>query len=267
MKKPLLTSLLLLTIAGCGKNEPVAGATAATATPSGPPTSTLRISCGGASAGAEITVNGQFKGECPLDLQVPAGSFKLVGRKTVDAEKERRYTQEVRVGDGVVKTVDVDLGSPVLNAAAQKRLEDKFNADNKALITEAEKGTPIAQHELGRRYYALNVSGYADYNEKNAYWQRKAAESGYAPAQVELAVHLDNVEGRHQESVSWLQRAVDQGNADAMNFLAHDYVSGKGVERDVEKGIALYRRAAEGGNRFARLTLDGCRKGLLNFSC
>lgn len=31
--------------------------------------SLIRVACDGASAGAEITVNGVLKGECPLDMQ------------------------------------------------------------------------------------------------------------------------------------------------------------------------------------------------------
>ena len=34
--------------------------------------SMVRVSCEGASAGAAVTINGKFKGDCPLDAEVPA---------------------------------------------------------------------------------------------------------------------------------------------------------------------------------------------------
>lgn len=71
--------------------------------------SALRIACTGDSVGAEVFVNGQFKGECPLDIQVAAGSFKIVAKKKVDAERERVFEQEFRIGDGVAKKVEVQL--------------------------------------------------------------------------------------------------------------------------------------------------------------
>ena len=39
--------------------------------------SMLRISCEGDSARAEVSINGQFKGECPMDVEVRAGDVRV----------------------------------------------------------------------------------------------------------------------------------------------------------------------------------------------
>jgi hypothetical protein len=86
--------------------------------------SMLRINCEGESLGAEVLANGQFKGECPLDMQVQAGSLMLRVVKKVDAGRVRIFEQEVRMGDGIVKRVEVVLGAPELTAEGRK-LEDE----------------------------------------------------------------------------------------------------------------------------------------------
>ncbi|MEQ1583168.1 MAG: PEGA domain-containing protein, partial [Candidatus Nitrotoga sp.] len=39
--------------------------------------SVLSVNCKGDDEGAEVLVNGKFKGECPLDIKVPVGKLKL----------------------------------------------------------------------------------------------------------------------------------------------------------------------------------------------
>jgi formylglycine-generating enzyme required for sulfatase activity len=84
--------------------------------------SMLRVVCDGDAAGAEVSINGKFKGECPIDIQVPAGNVKLTVRKKVDANHERLFEQEIRIGDGVVKKIEVQLGysSPTSEALARE---------------------------------------------------------------------------------------------------------------------------------------------------
>ena len=93
--------------------------------------SLLRIICEGGNAGAEVSVNGQFKGECPLDIGVNAGTFTVRAVKKVDATQERVFEQEVRMGDGVVKRVEAVLSAPRVRVAAQKvakALDIRFKA-------------------------------------------------------------------------------------------------------------------------------------------
>jgi hypothetical protein len=84
--------------------------------------SMLRIACDGDNKGAEVQINGKFKGECPIDIQTSEGTYKLrVGKS--DASYDYIFEQDIRMGDGVIKKVEVVL-SKRLNAAGQ-RLEEE----------------------------------------------------------------------------------------------------------------------------------------------
>lgn len=125
----LLTRCLLLTLALAtplaAYAKPPAAAAEPPATPAAPPapaaTSMLRVTCEGDNAGAEVTVNGKFKGECPLDMQVAPGMLQLRVEKK-DPSYERVFEQEIRMGDGVVKKVEAVL-SKNLNAAGKSQFE------------------------------------------------------------------------------------------------------------------------------------------------
>ena len=89
--------------------------------------SVLSVNCQGEDVGAEVFVNGKFKGECPLDIKVPVGKLKLKVQKKVDAFSDRIFEQEIRMGDDVVKKIDVILGAAQLNAKG-KRQKPKMSA-------------------------------------------------------------------------------------------------------------------------------------------
>ncbi len=86
--------------------------------------SVLRVACSGENADAEVYINGKFRGECPVDIQVSEGVLPLRVVKIVDAQHERVFEQNVRIGEGSIKKVEVILSEPQLNAAAQK-IENK----------------------------------------------------------------------------------------------------------------------------------------------
>ena len=88
--------------------------------------SVLSVICKGDDVGAEVSVNGKFKGECPLDIKVPSGTLKLKVHKKVDALNDRIFEQEIRVGDDVVKKVEVLLGAPKLNAEGKRAKPEKL---------------------------------------------------------------------------------------------------------------------------------------------
>ena len=69
--------------------------------------SALRMASDGDDVGAEVSINGAFKGEYPLDLQVSAGTVQLTVLKTLDTSHVRTFEQDIRLGDGVVTKVAV----------------------------------------------------------------------------------------------------------------------------------------------------------------
>ena len=109
----------------------------------------LRLSCDGDSNGANVTINGQFKGECPLDVQVAAGTFQIRAALPVNKYKERIFEQVIRLGDGVVKRVDIQLGAPQFTAEGQ-RLENERLAQEAERARKVTEATRLAQEEAHR---------------------------------------------------------------------------------------------------------------------
>lgn len=73
-------------------------------------TSTLRVACDEDADGASISVNGKFKGECPIDIKANAGVLKVKAVKEIDG-KTKSKTLDVRIGDGVTKRIEMSFGS------------------------------------------------------------------------------------------------------------------------------------------------------------
>lgn len=94
--------------------------------------SMLRVTCEGADVGAEVSVNGKFKGECPIDMQVVPGTIKLRVVKKADGS-EQVFEQEVRIGEGVVKKLEVRLGPPPLTAAGHPISEQALKKEYESL--------------------------------------------------------------------------------------------------------------------------------------
>jgi hypothetical protein len=122
-------------------------------------TSMLRVACEGDDVGAEVSVNGKFRGECPLDIQVAPGTLKLRVEKK-DSSYERIFEQEIRMGDGVVKKVEAIL-SRRLNAEGQRR-EDQRMAEEAAhphQWADADNGADINWNEA-TQYCTSKGSGW-----------------------------------------------------------------------------------------------------------
>lgn len=123
--------------------------------------SVLSVVCKGDDVGAEVLVNGKFKGECPLDVKVPVGKLKLKVHKKVDASSDRIFEQEIRVGDGIVKRVEVLLSAPKLNAEGKRvkseqlktvKIEEKKAEETLKTCTVCPEMVPIpgADFEIGK---------------------------------------------------------------------------------------------------------------------
>ena len=145
----------------------------------------------------------------------------------------------------------------------KKELKD---LSSKELKREA-KTNPEAQVLLADGYKAWGEyydsqrgwSSYAPINYKAAYkLYLKAANANNASAQYKLGLMIKNSIGcsygsplRYEQSLLWLNKAADQNLAEAQFELAMIYFNGikeEGntmVPRDIDKGMALYQKAAE----------------------
>jgi hypothetical protein len=179
--------------------------------------SLLRVACEGADAGAEVSINGVFKGECPLDIQVNEGTVQLRVLKKVDASRERVFEQQFRIGDGVVKKIDVTLSVPRLNAEAQRRENERIAAE-RAEATRREQARQLAR--------AAEEQADRELREQ----QQKSVEAGDTAAMLAFADRYETGNGvpkNEAEARLWLKKAADAGNAVAAFRLTDLYKNGR----------------------------------------
>jgi TPR repeat protein len=88
---------------------------------------------------------------------------------------------------------------------------------------------------------------------------KSAAEQGNAKAQVELAHRYlkgDGVERDLAQAFYWYRQAAAQGDADAQYNLAIMYEYGWGVEKDIAQAVEWYRKAMDQGHEGAFRALE-----------
>lgn len=122
---------------------------------------------------------------------------------------------------------------------------------------------PAGQYDLARAYQT--GKGMPRDVKQAAYWYRKSAEGGYAPAQLAYGLYgLTRVEGvplNRVEAMQWLRKAADQGLAQAQDHVAWGYYRGFGVAPDQVEACKWATLAAQGKSKFGK-TLDFIRSNL-----
>ncbi|CAH1386431.1 formylglycine-generating enzyme family protein [Candidatus Nitrotoga sp. M5] len=162
--------------------------------------SILRVVCTGDDVGAEVSVNGKFKGECPLDVKVPMGTLKLKVQKKVDAFNDRIFEQEIGVDYAVVKRVVVLLGAPQLNAEGQRVQSEqlKIAKTNEKQVDEKLKACTFCPEMVPIPGTDFEIGKYTVTFDE---WDACVADGGcdgYVPAQEEIGRGLQPV-----INVSW----------------------------------------------------------------
>jgi TPR repeat protein len=115
----------------------------------------------------------------------------------------------------------------------------------------AEAGNAQAQDQLGGKYaYGLGVEKNFDEGLK---WTLLSAGQGYPMAESNAAHMLFSV-GRNAEALDWDIKAAQSGFAESQYELATIYLDGKLVPKDTEKAAFWCKKAADGGDpRAAKL--------------
>ena len=78
-------------------------------------------------------------------------------------------------------------------------------------------------------------------------WYRKAAENGYALAQLALARCLSKglgVAPDQGEALEWFRKAAAGGDSSALCHLGNCFEIGYALPKDVDMALALYRQSA-----------------------
>lgn len=80
------------------------------------------------------------------------------------------------------------------------------------------------------------------------------AYQGDSAAQNELGNHFDRL-GEYSSSFKWYKKAVDNGNVEALFNLGLAYIKGRGVKKDIQKGIQYWEKASDLGDWIANRNL------------
>ncbi len=106
--------------------------------------------------------------------------------------------------------------------------------------------------QIGLRYY-LGEGMPQDYTQA-ATWIEKAADAGNSDAMYALGSMYANGEGipqDYKQAATWFKKAAKAGNSDAMNNLGVMYSEGKGVPQDYTLAYMWINLAAEGNSNAA----------------
>jgi len=122
-------------------------------------------------------------------------------------------------------------------------------ADPGVILHKAEEGSAVAMYYLGER---LVEEGRI---KQAVSWFQKAGERGVVRAMNRLGAifrdGLDPVPQDISQSVFWYERAVDEGDREAIVTLAELYLKGEGIKKDIPRALEWFERATEAGGSLA----------------
>jgi len=171
-----------------------------------------------------------------------------------------------------------------LLALKYEKNKSKQDLALKYLKDSARLGYAKAQYHLGKKYYQGEMLN-KDFQQARL-WFKKAAAQGYIKAQFKLALMLQNAQGgprndsqaikllkiasenglgeaQHalavnylqnpkyqniERAIFWLQKSVEQDNADAKRDLGFLYFDGSGVNKNFRQAMELLETPAQQGN-------------------
>lgn len=128
--------------------------------------------------------------------------------------------------------------------------EDKDRAMQLARAA-ADGGSPEGANILGLA--ALD----AGRNEEGLRYLRKAADQGYARAQVNLGYWYRDVKRNYSEAALWFRKAAEANDAGGMAELASTYAAKESGFRDLNTAVTWMRKAAALGEEGAIRDLPG----------
>ena len=190
--------------------------------------SNLEISCEGSDIGAEVSINGQFKGECPIEAKVRAGTLKLrLVKKTADGG-EQVFEQEIRIGEDVRKKISVVLPPAGVN-------EETIRAEGARMANEA--------FEAALKEQARNTESQHREVERVAL---EAAATAKREQDRQAGMTVD--QRRDEQALAADNKGAAAGDAAAMARLGARYETGKGVAQSDELALNWYGKSAAAGD-------------------
>lgn len=109
----------------------------------------------------------------------------------------------------------------------------------------AELGNSEAIFNLGCLY--MNGEGVTKNLDEAIYWFTKSSGLGNAGAKNNLALVMEEKNGKSDDALFLLRKSADAGDAMAQYNLGVKYLLGEGVINNEEKAFSLFRKSAEQG--------------------
>lgn len=203
----------------------------------------VRVYCNAIDAGAKIYVNDEYKGECPLDLFLPQGTFTIRAVKTPDADHEQVFSRTIKLTTGVATRVDVVLSPPQLTAAGIKKREI---AAAKEDLEAAQQGDVRAMDSMADRYE--NGLGVERDSAQAAVWRQKSAEAKQQLEDARLAAEKKAEAERlaaEKKQFEADKSAAESGNIEAMEAMVKHYEDGSGVIKDSAQAAVWRQKIAD----------------------
>jgi len=120
----------------------------------------------------------------------------------------------------------------------------------KLFYSEAKKDNIFAMTLLGL-FYEFGYGVKADI-EKTMFWFQKAVDNGEPNAMEQFGeiyrFGRNNATVNYKEALKWFTKAADLGQAEAMYYLGVMYSLGEGVEENGEKAFQWFKKASEENN-------------------
>ncbi|MFL9878666.1 tetratricopeptide repeat protein [Herbaspirillum rhizosphaerae] len=233
--------------------------------------SVIRFLCEGKTANSEIRVNGVFKGECPLDMEVKPGLIEITATKKRDDYYEQLFEQSFTLGGGVAKRVDIVFNKrPRFRQDAIERTDKAVEASESAqevrrrneipsLESAAAGGDGAAMARLGM-FYRAGLTGPVDM-KKSVDWYKKGAEAGNADAMYEyawLSEQGNRVPKNMALAVELYQKSAALGEPRALQRMGGLTEKGSdGIPKDLRLAGTYYFKAAEAGSKLSSLMYWG----------
>lgn len=140
--------------------------------------------------------------------------------------------------------VNKELGS-IWTQARTFYIEQKYDRAFEFFLKLAERGDPYSQCFVGQMY--ASGTGVEKDLDESLVWLKKAADQGDAEALYHIGRVLA-VRGDLSGAMSWYQKSANLGYSRAMCRLAANYELGRGVEKDNEKAFEYFEKAMAAGN-------------------
>lgn len=114
-------------------------------------------------------------------------------------------------------------------------------------------GNAGAMATLGSRL--LNGDESIRDEKKGREWLKKAIDAKEYSAYLALGDFEENIKKDLKAALAEYERGKDAGQAECMLRSADFYLEGRGTEKDADRGIAILRKAAEGGSPVAHFRM------------